>query len=64
METRDLWEDQVERLTRVAQQLSQKVEFLECRVEYYEKVLGTLLIALKSGGYIVDDPEGEYSMPS
>ena len=64
METRDLWEDQVERLTKVARQLTQKVEFLEHRVEYYEKVLGTLLIALKSGGYIFEDPDGEYSMPS
>jgi len=63
MNTRDMWENQVELLTRHCRVLTDQVDQLEQRVEYYENVLFTLLVALKDGGIIVDSDEsdsGEY----
>ena len=57
MNTRDMWENQVELLTRHCQKLTRQVEELEARLHYFEGVVATLLVALKEGGVIV--PEGE-----
>ncbi len=57
MNTRDMWENQVELLTRHCQKLTRQVEELETRLHYFEGVVATLLVALKEGGVIV--PEGE-----
>lgn len=64
METRDLWENQVERVTEQTRLLIEKVDYLEERLDYVERVLATLLFALKSSGHIVDDPDGDHTMPS
>jgi hypothetical protein len=52
---RDMWENQVELLTRHCQALTQQVEQLENRLHYFEGVVATLLIALKEGGVITAD---------
>ena len=57
MNTRDMWENQVELLTRHAQRLTRQVEELENRLHYFEGVVATLLVALKEGGVIVDESE-------
>ena len=57
MNTRDMWENQVELLTRHCQLLTQQVEQLENRLHYFEGVVATLLVALKEGGVIVDSDE-------
>jgi len=57
MNTRDMWENQVELLTRHCQVLTQQVEQLENRLHYFEGVVATLLVALKEGGVIVDSDE-------
>jgi len=54
---RDMWENQVELLTRHCQALTQQVEQLENRLHYFEGVVATLLVALKEGGVIVDSDE-------
>jgi len=59
MNTKDMWENQVELLTRHCRVLTDQVDQLEQRVSYYENVLFTLLIALKDGGIIVDSDESE-----
>ena len=59
MNTRDMWENQVELLTRHCRVLTDQVDQLEQRVTYYESVLFTLLSALKEGGVIVDSDETE-----
>ena len=61
MDSRDMWEYQVELLTKQARELSNKCSDLEMRLDYYESVLGTLLIALKEGGVIVQSDDGEHS---
>ena len=61
MNTRDMWENQVELLTRHCQNLTQQLEQLENRLHYFEGVVTTLLVALKEGGILVDSneaPEG------
>ncbi len=58
MNTRDMWENQVELLTRHCQKLTRQVEELEARLHYFEGVVATLLVALKEGGVIVPDGEG------
>ena len=63
MDSNDLWQEHVEGLTRQVAFLLQKTHELENRLQYYEEVLGTLLTALKQGGIIVDDEEGQHSMP-
>ena len=57
MNTRDMWENQVELLTRHCQVLTRQVEQLENRLHYFEGVVATLLVALKEGGVIVDSDE-------
>ena len=58
MNTRDMWENQVELLTRHCRVLSDQVDRLEERLAYFENVVLTLLTALKDSGVIVDaDPE-------
>tara|TARA_R110000824_G_scaffold192069_1_gene374053 strand:- start:2 stop:202 length:201 start_codon:yes stop_codon:yes gene_type:complete len=60
MNTRDMWENQVELLTRHCQRLTRQVEELENRLHYFEGVVATLLVALKEGGVIVaDDKDAE-----
>ena len=54
---RDMWENQVELLTRHCQTLTQQVEELENRLHYFEGVVATLLVALKEGGVIVSSDE-------
>ena len=54
MNTRDMWENQVELLTRHCRTLSDQVDQLEERMTYYESVMITLITALKEGGIIVD----------
>ena len=57
MNTRDMWENQVELLTRHCQNLTQQLEQLENRLHYFEGVVATLLVALKEGGVIVSSDE-------
>ena len=57
MNTRDMWENQVELLTRHCQNLTQQLEQLENRLHYFEGVVATLLVALKEGGILVDSSE-------
>ena len=61
MDTRDLWEDHVSGLTNQCRLLNNRVEQLEERMEYFEKVVLTLLIALKQAGIIQQDQEGDHS---
>tara|TARA_A100001011_G_C13679896_1_gene583204 strand:- start:301 stop:489 length:189 start_codon:yes stop_codon:yes gene_type:complete len=61
MDSRDLWENQVETLTRHCRTLTDRIDQLEQRAEYFENVVLTLLIALKNGGIIQDDPDGDNS---
>ena len=60
----DLWESHIEGLTRQLAITQEKVEIMEQRLEFYEIVLAALLIALKQGGVLVDDPDGKHTMPS
>jgi hypothetical protein len=57
MNTRDMWENQVDLLTRHCQKLTLEVHELESRLAYFEGVVATLLVALKEGGVIVDSEE-------
>ena len=63
MNTRDMWEHQVELLTRHCQKLTSKVYDLDNRLAYFEGVVATLLVALKEGGVIVDTDD-EPDMPT
>ncbi len=62
MDTRDMWENQVELLTRHCQTLTQEVHELQERLQYFEDVVVTLVLALKQGGVIVSSEDGEYSL--
>ena len=53
----DMWENQVELLTRHCQRMTRKIDELEQRLHYFEGVVATLLVALKEGGVIVDSSE-------
>ncbi len=64
MDSNDLWQDQVNGLTRQVAYTLQKVEELNQRMTYYEEVIIALISALKKGGVIVDDDDGPYSMPT
>ena len=59
MNTRDMWENQVELLTRHCQTLTSEMQTLEERLEYFEGVVATLLHALVKNGEIIPDPKGE-----
>ena len=50
MDTRDMWENQVELLTQHCQSLTQEVDELRTRLQYFEDVVVTLVMALKQGG--------------
>ena len=63
MDSNDLWQEHVDGLTRQVAFLLQKTHELENRLQYYEEVFITLLAALKQAGIIVDDEEGQHSMP-
>ena len=52
MNTRDMWENQVELLTRHCQTLTSEMEVMEQRLSYFEGVVATLLTALVDGGVI------------
>ena len=53
----DMWEHQVELLTRQCQRMTKKIDELETRLHYFEGVVATLLVALKEGGVIVDSSD-------
>ena len=59
MDSRDLWEDQVERLTKKYARVYEKIESNADRIQYLENVVLTLIVALKSGGVISDSPDAE-----
>jgi uncharacterized protein YoxC len=63
MDSNDLWQEHIDGLTKQVAFLLQKTQQLENRLQYYEEVFITLLKALKQGGIIVDDSEGDHSMP-
>ena len=63
MDSNDLWQEHIDGLTKQVAFLLQKTQQLENRLQYYEEVFITLLKAFKQGGIIVDDSEGDYSMP-
>jgi hypothetical protein len=58
----DMWEHQVELLTRQCQRMTKKIDELETRLHYFEGVVATLLVALKEGGVIVDSSEKDAGM--
>jgi hypothetical protein len=62
MDTRDMLQYQVDQLTSQCQKLVMQVEEMESRISYFEKVVLTLLIALKEGGVIVDSESGQYEV--
>lgn len=64
MNSNDLWQNHIDGLTNQVAYLLQKTHELEDQLQYYEEVFITLLTALKQGGIIVDDNEGQHSMPS
>ena len=64
MNSNDAWESHIEGLTKQVAFLLRKTHDLEDRLEYYEEVFITLLTALKQSGIIVDNENGEHSMPS
>ena len=63
MDSNDLWQEHIDGLTKQVAFLLQKTQQLENRLQYYEEVFITLLKALKQGGIIADDSEGDHSMP-
>ena len=62
MDTRDMLQYQVDQLTSQCQKLVMQVEEMESRISYFEKVVLTLLIALKEGGVIADSESGQYEV--
>jgi len=61
MDSRDLWEEQVSRLTKNYGLLLEKIEDMDARMEYVENLVLTLLVGLKKSGVLVpveeDSPE-------
>ena len=57
MNTRDMWENQVELLTRHCRVLTDQIDQMEQRMTYFENVIVTLLTALKEGGVIQEGSE-------
>ena len=60
MDTRDLWEEQVQRLTNQCRLMLDQVTAFDERLTFIENTMLTLIIALKDGGVIVDSDEGEH----
>ncbi len=58
MDSNKLLEDSVTGLARQCRSHREEILKLEDRVEYLEKVLLTLIVALKSGGIITDPESG------
>tara|TARA_R110002072_G_scaffold5211_1_gene34473 strand:+ start:1068 stop:1277 length:210 start_codon:yes stop_codon:yes gene_type:complete len=56
---RDMWENQVQVLTKHCQRMTRKIDEIEQRLHYFEGVVATLLVALKEGGVLVDSSEKE-----
>ena len=61
METRDVWEQQVNVLTKHCRSLNERIDGLEQRLGYFENVVLVLIKALKDGGVIVPASDGEHS---
>ena len=61
MDTRSLWEDHVDGLTKHCQRLDSRIEDLEGRLTFFENVVVVLIKALKDGGVIVEKSDGENS---
>ena len=64
MNTREMWEHQVELLTRHCQKLTSKVYDLEERLGYMENVVLTLLAALKEAEILVDADDDDPDTPT
>lgn len=59
MDTRDLWEEQVNRLTGQCRLMIDQMGSFDERLTFLENTVLTLIVALKEGGVIVDSDEGE-----
>jgi len=57
MDTRYLYENQIELLTNQCRILMDQIDQMDSRMAYFESVIVTLLTALKEGGIIVDTDE-------
>ena len=57
MDTRHLYESQIELLTKHCRILTDQIDQMDLRMSYFESVIITLLSALKEGGIIVDADE-------
>ena len=57
MDTRHLYENQIELLTKHCRILMDQIDQMDLRMTYFESVIVTLLTALKEGGIIVDTDE-------
>ena len=62
MDTKDLWEDQVNRLTKQCRLMFDQMTGFDERVTFLENTILTLIVALKEGGVIVDSDEGEHEL--
>ena len=61
MEPRDMWEHQVNILTKHCKKIDERIDALEEQLHYFENVMIILISALKEGGIIVESPEGDHS---
>jgi hypothetical protein len=61
MDTRDLWENQVDILTNHCRVLTDQVDQLDERLAFFENTVLTLIQALVKGGVIVPDEDGANS---
>jgi hypothetical protein len=59
MNTRDMWEYQVEILTKQTRLLAEKLDQMNDRMNYFENLTLTLIVALKKGGIIVDTTDND-----
>jgi hypothetical protein len=59
MNTRDMWEYQVEILTKQTRLLAEKLDQMNDRMNYFENLTLTLIVALKKGGIIVDTTDDD-----
>jgi hypothetical protein len=60
MDTRDLWEEQVQRLTNQCRLMVEQITSFDERLTFMENTMLTLIVALRDGGVIVDSDEGEH----